>query len=143
MATNPTANMTKKQTAAYTAALQEIEACRTTGETMAVFNGIGLSILPPEIGQLSALTALHLHNNQLRTLPPEIGQLSALTELYLDNNQLTTFPPEIGQLAELEVFTINGNPLQALPPEAVPLLSPDFLDPAHRQLWNQAKRALG
>ena len=44
-------------------------------------SGNQLTTLPPEIGQLTALTRLNLFDNQLTTLPPEIGQLTALTEL--------------------------------------------------------------
>ncbi len=127
---------------AYDEALRRIEKCRKQGK-----NGIhldlslhGLTMLPPEIGQLTALTELYLHNNQLRTLPPEIGQLTqltllvvtdnrlrtlpphigqltALTELYLHNNQLSTLPPEIGQLTKLTDLYLNHNELGSLPPE--------------------------
>jgi Leucine-rich repeat (LRR) protein len=33
-------------------------------------------------------------------LPPEIGQLTALQYLGLDGNQLIALPPEIGQLSQ-------------------------------------------
>jgi Leucine-rich repeat (LRR) protein len=61
-----------------------------------------LTILPPEIGQLTRLERLYLKDNQLTALPPEIGQLTALTELDVSNNQLTSLPPEIGQLTVLK-----------------------------------------
>lgn len=38
----------------------------------------GISILPPEIGRLTALTELDLRDNQLTELPTEIGRLTAL-----------------------------------------------------------------
>jgi internalin A len=58
---------------------------------------------------------LDLRNNQLTSLPPEIGQLSALTELWLNNNQLTSLPPEIGDLKKLERLTLERNKLVSLP----------------------------
>jgi Leucine-rich repeat (LRR) protein len=39
--------------------------------------------LPPEIGQLTALTKFYLGSNQLTALPSEIGQLTALARLFL------------------------------------------------------------
>ncbi|MBS4165273.1 Uncharacterized protein NEOC65_000326 [Neochlamydia sp. AcF65] len=78
---------------------------------------LDLTILPPEIGQLSQLQTLNLSNNQLTTLPPEIGQLSQLQGLWLYNNQLTAIPAEIGQLTKLEVLNLGDNQLTALPAE--------------------------
>ena len=39
---------------------------------------------------------LDLSYSQLTILPPEIGQLTNLSELNLTYNQLTNLPPEIG-----------------------------------------------
>ena len=51
--------------------------------------------LPAEVGQLTSLQELHLHDNQLTSVPAEIGQLTALTHLFLDSNQLTNVPAAI------------------------------------------------
>ena len=48
-------------------------------EEQSRFAGTGLTTLPPEIGQLTALTTL-TSTQPLTTLPPEIGQLTALTD---------------------------------------------------------------
>jgi Leucine-rich repeat (LRR) protein len=64
--------------------------------------GLGLTELPPEIGQLITLRELVLRNNQLSNLPPEIGQLTILQRLDLYDNQLTNLPPEIGKLTALQ-----------------------------------------
>ena len=61
--------------------------------------------LPAEIGRLSALTELHLGDNQLTSLSAEIGQLTSLEVLDLVGNQLTSVPAEIGQLTSLESWT--------------------------------------
>eukprot|EP00964_Phaeocystis_antarctica_P090471 scaffold57876_cov62-Phaeocystis_antarctica.AAC.5 len=66
---------------------------------------------------------LELSGCPLVTLPPQIGQLQALTTLLLrDCGQLKELPPEIGQLRALSVLFLNGCPLKALPPEMIGLL---------------------
>jgi internalin A len=111
--------MTPEAQKAYDEALRRIEVCRQQGKngTELNLNGLGLTTLPPEIGQLIALTELLLYSNQLTTLPPKIGQLTALTMLSLDSNQLTTLPPEIGQLTALTMLFLGTNQLTTLPPE--------------------------
>jgi internalin A len=111
--------MTQQAPAAYQEALWKIEACHRAGKegTYLELNGLGLTQVPPEIGQLSALTQLNLYNNQLTSLPPEIGQLSALTELYLRDNQLTSLSRKIGQLSALKQLDLASNQLTSLPPE--------------------------
>jgi len=102
---------------AYNKALRKIEERQRSGGTYLDLSGMGLTHLPPEIGQLTALTELHLGANQLATLPPEIGQLTALTVLFLHSNQLASLPPEIGQLTALTELYLDSNQLASLPPE--------------------------
>lgn len=111
--------MGEKAQAAYDAALRKIDECRRMGlrGTSLDLSHLGLTVLPPEIGQLSSLTVLHLTDNQLTALPPEIGRLSALTVLYLANNQLSALPPEIGQLSALTYLSLSNNQLTVLPPQ--------------------------
>ena len=111
--------MGKKAQEAYTMALKRIEACRREGKlgTQLELADLGLTQVPPQIGQLTALKGLNLAGNQLTSLPPEIGQLTALEELQLSCNQLTSLPPEIGQLKALTLFHISNNKLSCIPPE--------------------------
>ena len=97
--------------------LQRIEEAAREGATELKLGGKGLTVLPPEIGQLYQLQELNLQGNQLTALPPEIGQLTQLRTLDLHNNQLTALPPEFGQLAQLQALDLDGNQLTALPPE--------------------------
>ena len=55
-----------------------------------------LTLLPPEIGNLTNLQKLELEYNQLTSLPPEIGNLTNLQQLSVSDNQLTSLPSEIG-----------------------------------------------
>ena len=57
--------------AAYQEALQRIEDARQSGATELDLTHRGLTTLPPEIGQLTALQRLTVHGNQLTALPPE------------------------------------------------------------------------
>lgn len=86
-------------------------------QTTLDLSGLGLTKVPPEIGQLTDMSLLILGNNQLRTLPPEIGRLTGLTLLALSANQLTSLPPEIGQLKALQQLSLHDNQLTTLPPE--------------------------
>jgi Leucine-rich repeat (LRR) protein len=54
-----------------------------------------LTSLPSEIGQLSNLKNLYLHNNQLNSLPLEILNLSSLWLLSINNNLLCAAPSSI------------------------------------------------
>lgn len=79
--------------------------------------GLPLTVVPPEIGQLTKLSGLYLNNNQLTALPPEFGKLTKLKTLHLENNQLASVFPEICQLTKLNTLDISGNQLTAIPPE--------------------------
>ncbi len=68
-------------------------------------------VIPPELGQLSALLTLQLSWNDLTgTIPPELGQLTGLTYLGLAGNRLTgTIPPELGRIGPgLQTLVLSG-----------------------------------
>jgi internalin A len=114
-----TPHMNERAEAAYREALRRIEACRRMGQEGVALDliGLGLTLVPPEIGHLSFLTDLGLSKNQLRSLPPEIGQLTALRMLYLSINKLRSLPPEIGLLSTLRDVHCAYNQLTSLPSE--------------------------
>jgi Leucine-rich repeat (LRR) protein len=85
-----------------------IELAAASGSPSLDLSGMGLTKLPPEIGQLSQLQELNLEDNRLTELPPEIGQLTNLTRLNLRYNNLTSLPPEIWQL-NLKTLELVGN----------------------------------
>src|ERR1700761_1876664 len=65
--------MSREERKAYEEALRRIEECRSRGRSLLDLNSLRLTKLPPEIGQLTALTHLNAYNNRLTSLPPEIG----------------------------------------------------------------------
>lgn len=78
-------------------------------------------ILPPAIGNLTALDTLELWGNQLTgNIPPEIGKLISLNHIDLSPNQLTgTIPAEIGNLTALRVLWLNNNKLTGTIPTEI------------------------
>jgi Leucine-rich repeat (LRR) protein len=67
--------------------------------------------IPPWLGNLTSLTAIHLHTNSLDgSIPPELGNLDRLTVLDLSNNRLSgSIPEELGKLQQLSSLTLQGN----------------------------------
>ena len=105
--------------AAFEEARTRIQNCGKKKETVLDLAKLGLTTLPPEIGQLTALKILRLDSNQLTTLPPEIRQLTALTQLYLMSNQLTTLPDGLRELRQLELLGLHDNPALELSPSVI------------------------
>ena len=92
-------------------------------------NGLDGSI-PPEIGQLTALSSLILGFNKLSGgIPPQLGNLSSLTDVSLYGNGLSgPIPREIAQLAELRSLSLTDNRLSGpVPPELGALANLQYL----------------
>lgn len=119
--------MNHEEQDAYDEALRIIENARIHRSTDLKLGGMGLTQLPPEIGNLASLVLLDLSQNYLSTLPPEIGKLRALNNLNLQSNQLSFLPSEIGHLNNLEGLFISSNQLMALPSEIGLLVALDHL----------------
>ncbi|MEO7932589.1 MAG: COR domain-containing protein [Chthoniobacterales bacterium] len=115
-------------------ARQRIAEARASGDTTLDLSGLGLTTLPAEIGQLTALTELNLYRNKLTTLPAEIGKLSALIDLDVSSNFLVTLPAEIGDLTALSAFALFDNKLTKLPAEFTQLSVLKYLNLANNQL---------
>lgn len=77
---------------------------------------VPLTVIPGDIGDLSALATLEIGQNDITALPAEIGDLTSLTTLKITwNKKLTTIPDEIGSLAKLTNLDLQANALTALP----------------------------
>src|SRR5438093_1390211 len=106
---------TSDSASAHVQAQRRIQQAAKNGKTFLDLSGLGLTSVPPEIGQLTQLTTLNLDKNQLTSVPPEIGQLTQLDRLDLDNNQLAELPDSLRRLSNLRVLFLHGNPQLNLP----------------------------
>ena len=61
--------LTPRQQSAQSTALERIRTCHRGRKKALDLSNLGLLRLPPEIGQLTALTLLYLHGNQLPEQP--------------------------------------------------------------------------
>ncbi len=115
-------------------ALERIRQAADSGSKILKLSGLGLTALPPEIGQLQALISLDLRKNQLTNLPPDVGQLQALITLDVSYNQLASLPPEIGQHQTLSSLDLSSNQFINLPPAIGQLQALTWLDISENQL---------
>jgi Leucine-rich repeat (LRR) protein len=85
-------------------------------------DGYGLTgTLPPELGNLTSLFTLGItYTSVTGSIPTEIFSLTNLTNLYLYSNNLTgTLPAEVGNLTNLYAFMISNNDLEGELPEEI------------------------
>ena len=74
-----------------------------------------VSVLPPEIGNLTNLETLRLNVNAISNLPAEMSKLTKLKELVLDDNLSLQNIEAICQLPNLEHLSLFGCGLRKLP----------------------------
>ncbi len=74
-----------------------------------------IETIPSTIGNLTELVTLRLRNNSIKSLPSTIGNLTELTFLYLSNNQIAELPEELGLLTKIYAMDVNTNALTGLP----------------------------
>ena len=92
-------------------------------------DGLGLSSIPEQIGDLTALTSLNLNHNLLTTVHARIGELAALKTLHISYNpQLNMIPADISNLAALTHLYIFHNQLTTIPEGIVSLPNLKRLD---------------
>lgn len=72
--------------------------------------------LPDTLGELRALTALHLEGNLLGGLPAQIGGLRQLVTLRVADNKMERLPETFSLLTSLGgTLDLSRNPLRSLP----------------------------
>ncbi len=97
--------------------------------------GNWLTTLPPEIGNLTNLTALHITQNwPLASLPSQMANLKNLTRLDLSWNWSTTLPPEIVSLKHLTELNLDTNSFTGLT-TIIPILE-NLPNLTHLNLWS-------
>lgn len=119
---------------AYREAQRRIADAAESGATELVLSGLGLTSVPPEIGQLASLKRVSLFSNQLTCVPSQIGQLVSLRDFMLGGNQLTSLTLHIGHLKNLERLELQQNKLTSLPTTIGELTKLDFLSLRDNQL---------
>lgn len=77
--------------------------------------GRGITALPTQVGELTALQELYLGGNALSVLPTTIGNLTQLRKLWVQENRLTGLPESIGELTNLVELSLSSNRLSDLP----------------------------
>lgn len=95
--------------------LEAIRRAAEEGVAELDLSGLGIKVLPPEIGALEKLRDLNLSGNGIAKLPPEIGRLASLQRLDLTANNLAVLPSEFGQLGELTDLNLSYNDMIELP----------------------------
>ena len=114
-------------------ALKKMRECVERSNQLLVLSG--LLTLPPEIGQLTELRGLTLHDNQLTTLPPEIGKLTKLTELQIEKNSVTDTDLEhLKPLTSLRRLNVRETEVTKVGVEAIRKALPNCEIKAPRQL---------
>ena len=102
--------------------------------------------MPPELGNLAALTRLYLSDNELSgEIPRELGNLAGLQWLALNVNGLSgELPRELGNLAALQWLVLSANQLSGeLPRELGRLSSLEWMDLSVNHFSGSIPRELG
>jgi len=84
---------------------------------------IGITILIPEIGDLTELRTLTINDGQLSYLPREIFNCTKLEKLEIKNNNLSSVPIGLSRLTRLTELDLRNNELKQLPLDIVKLKS--------------------
>lgn len=90
----------------------------TTDRRLATFRlaGLGLTRLPPELGQLS-FNNLFAQRNDLTELPLEVNDIFPLRNLLLDSNRFERFPGKFDRVNEVYMISLRYNRLKAITAE--------------------------
>lgn len=93
-----------------------------------------LTVIPDNIGILTFLEGLFLHDNEFSSIPKSFGNLTNLKTLDLEDNLLSTLPNEFGSLLNIERLVLNSNQITILPETFGSLISLEKFWAIHNQL---------
>mmetsp|Transcript_5864 Transcript_5864/g.18920 ORF Transcript_5864/g.18920 Transcript_5864/m.18920 type:complete len:3255 (-) Transcript_5864:1891-11655(-) len=96
-----------------------IDACTIPGLHSLVLDDNGLTLLPPELMVLTALTFLSARRNELNEIAVECGMMTSLTRLLLSDNKLSRIPLSFGRARRLHEIDLNNNAEWKSPPPEI------------------------
>ncbi|XP_043195066.1 leucine-rich repeat-containing protein 40-like isoform X1 [Amphibalanus amphitrite] len=96
--------------------------------------GNRLTALSDELGLLTHLTTLDVHDNALTSLPESVGHLQSLTRLVVSHNQLRQLPGQLFGVTTLRQLLADHNRLEQLPEQTGDCLDLELLDVSHNCL---------
>ncbi|MDM8530407.1 PKD domain-containing protein [Anaerolineales bacterium HSG25] len=102
--------------------------------------------IPPELGDMTSLTMLHLYQNNLTgPIPSELGGMTSLTDLRMQENQLTGgIPSDIDGMTSLTTLLLNDNQLtEGIPDELYNLVDLQYLSLRNNQLTGTISSKIG
>lgn len=89
----------------------------STGRIIALnINSKGITILPPEIGDIDSLKSLYLSYNGIASLPSEMRKLKSLSTLHCLGSFFTSFPEELDSLSGLATLVFSSSQLDSILP---------------------------
>ncbi len=91
-------------------------------------DGMELTNLPNEIGNLEQLNTIYLSNNYLTKLPKSFTKLSNLEIIYLDNNRFSEFPEILFLLKKIKILNLGNNHISTIPNKIGNMVSLEELD---------------
>ncbi|XP_072754950.1 leucine-rich repeat-containing protein 40 isoform X2 [Anoplolepis gracilipes] len=92
-----------------------------------------VEILPP-LGEMRKVEKIMLQSNNLKKFP-DISGCSALTVLHLDNNNIPEIDPECLETAgHLKKLTLQNNEIEVIPEEIIKLINLEVFDLSHNNI---------
>lgn len=118
----------------YEIALQRISDAIANRATELDLSGLGMTMIPENIGECRSLSILRLNNNQLTTLPQAINHLNELKILHLHHNLIGQVPTQIGEYKHLIELRLDHNQVSNIPRTFRQLTALKHLNLSHNRL---------
>ncbi|XP_077864431.1 p53-induced death domain-containing protein 1-like [Saccoglossus kowalevskii] len=112
--------------------------CKLVNLILLDFAGNRLKDLPSSIVKLTKLTKVFLGWNNFSDFPAGLCKPrdSALTELHLSNNNISSIPEKLSNLRQLKIFDISHNNIKFIPTSIGYLINLTSLDVSYNDITN-------
>ena len=118
----------------YNEAKRRIREALDQNATVLHLDGLGLTDLPLELGEITSVKDLSLEYNYFEILPEVVLKLSQLEILYMEHNPLHSLPDRICELQQLQGLNLYECQLNEIPDSIGELINLDHLEFAGNQL---------